>query len=249
MSDSAVIVWDLETVPDLKAAARMFALEEEDEDGAREKLGSGFPKHPLHQIACIGALIARREDEGWRVSALGAPHAGERPEPDLIRSFVDRIGELRPQLITFNGNGFDLPVLRYRAMVNRVPAPGLHVRPYFNRYTTDALDLCDVLSSFGGNGKTKLDEICRILGLAGKPDGIDGSKVEATIAAGNIEEVARYCETDVVNTYRLWLIHELFRGGLTPEELRWSEGRLRDYVFQHKLANPHLQAAMSFVEP
>ncbi len=95
----------------------------------------------------------------------------------------------------------------------------------------------------------KLDEICHILGLAGKPDGINGSKVEVTIAAGNIEEVARYCETDVVNTYRLWLIHELFRGAITPEELRWSEGQLQDYVFHHKLANPHLQAAMSFVEP
>ncbi len=95
----------------------------------------------------------------------------------------------------------------------------------------------------------KLDDICRILGLAGKPEGIDGSKVEETIAAGRIDEVARYCETDVVNTYRLWLIHELFRGAITFEEMRWSERQLVDYVRQHKLANPHLQAAMDLMEP
>ena len=76
------------------------------------------------------------------VDALGAPHIGERSEAELIGAFVDKIGQLRPQLVTFNGNSFDLPVLRYRAMVNRVPAIGLQVRPYFHRYYDDALDLC-----------------------------------------------------------------------------------------------------------
>jgi predicted PolB exonuclease-like 3'-5' exonuclease len=49
------------------------------------------------------------------------------------------------RVFTFNGHSFDLPVLRYRAMVNRVSAGGLQVRQYFHRYTEDALDLCDVL--------------------------------------------------------------------------------------------------------
>jgi predicted PolB exonuclease-like 3'-5' exonuclease len=182
------------------------------------------------------------------VSALGAPHIEERPEPELIRSFVDRIDQLRPQLVTFNGSGFDLPVLRYRAMVHRIPAPGLQARAYFNRYTNDAIDLCDVLSSFG-TGKMKLDDLSRILGLAGKPDGVDGSKVDVMVSAGQIDEVARYCETDVVNTYRLWLIYELFRGAMTPEQLGWSERQLRDYVRQNKLGNPHLQAAMDLLPP
>jgi 3'-5' exonuclease len=53
-----------------------------------------------------------------------------------------------PQLVTFNGNGFDLPVLRYRAMIHAISAPGLAERSYFNRHTEDALDLCDALSSF-----------------------------------------------------------------------------------------------------
>jgi predicted PolB exonuclease-like 3'-5' exonuclease len=52
------------------------------------------------------------------VDALGAPHVGERSEKALISSFVDRIAQLTPQLVTFNGTSFDLPVLRYRAMVH-----------------------------------------------------------------------------------------------------------------------------------
>ena len=65
-------------------------------------------------------------------------------------------------------NSFDLPVLRYRAMINRVPAPGLSMRPYFNRYTEDAIDLCDALSSFSPQSKITLDELSRIMGLPGQ---------------------------------------------------------------------------------
>lgn len=120
MTEQSIIVWDLETVPDLAAVARMLDLPNATEAEVREALGSGFPKHPLHKIVCIGALVAGRQPEGWRVDALGAPHIGERSEAKLISDFVEKIGQLRPQLITFNGHSFDLPVLRYRAMVNRV---------------------------------------------------------------------------------------------------------------------------------
>lgn len=154
MPDQSVIVWDLETIADIDAAARMLDMKGAIDGDVRAALGSGFPKHPLHKIVCIGALVASRQSEGWQIDALGAPHIGERSEVELIRTFVDKIGQLRPQLITFNGNSFDLPVLRYRAMVNRVSAGGLQVRPYFHRYTDDALDLCDVLASYNPGAKT-----------------------------------------------------------------------------------------------
>src|SRR6516164_3036953 len=186
MPEQSVIVWDLETVPDLAAAARMLDMGNATDAEVREALGSGFPKHPLHKIACIGALIASRQPEGWRVDALGAPHIGERSEAKLISDFIDKIGELHPQLITFNGHSFDLPVLRYRAMVNRISATGLQVRQYFHRYTEDALDLCDVLGSYVPGSKVKLDDVSKILGLSGKPAGIDGSRVEELVLAGQI---------------------------------------------------------------
>jgi 3'-5' exonuclease len=178
------------------------------------------------------------------MDALGAPHIGERSEAKLISDFIDKIGELRPQLITFNGHSFDLPVLRYRAMVNRISATGLQVRQYFHRYTDDALDLCDVLGSYVPGGKVKLDEVSKILGLTGKPEGVDGTRVEEMILAGQIEEVARYCESDVLNTYRVWLVYELFRGAITTEELDWSEAQIRDFVSSRRAPNPHLCAAV-----
>jgi predicted PolB exonuclease-like 3'-5' exonuclease len=248
MPEQSVIVWDLETVPDLAAAARMLDLGEATDAEVRQALGSGFRRHPLHKIACIGALVATRRSEGWRVDALGAPHIGVRTEAKLISDFIEKIGRLLPQLVTFNGHSFDLPVLRYRAMVNRVSAGGLEVRRYFHRYTDDALDLCDALGSYVPGAKVKLDEISKILGLTGKPEGLDGSRVEEMVLAGQIEEVARYCETDVLNTYRVWLVYELFRGSITAAELTWSEAQIRDFVASRKSANPHLCAAVGIVK-
>jgi predicted PolB exonuclease-like 3'-5' exonuclease len=121
----------------------------------------------------------------------------------LSRGFVDKIADLNPQLVTFNGNSFDLPVLRYRAMVHCVAAPGLSARPYFNRYTDDAIDLCDVLSSFAPQAKATLHEICKVMGLSGKPAGIHGGEVARYYLEGKIKEVADYCETDIVNTYAI----------------------------------------------
>jgi predicted PolB exonuclease-like 3'-5' exonuclease len=248
MPEQSIIVWDVETIPDLTAAARMLDLGAATETEVRDALGPGFPKHPLHKIVCIGALVASRQPEGWRMDALGAPHVGERPEGELIKAFAERVGQLRPQLITWNGHSFDLPVLRYRAMVNRISAAGLQVRQYFHRYTEDALDLCDVLGSYVPGGKVKLDEVSKILGLTGKPEGIDGSRVEEMVLAGQIEEVARYCETDVLNTYRVWLVYELFRGSITDKQLEWSEGQIREFVANRKTANPHLEAAVGIAD-
>jgi predicted PolB exonuclease-like 3'-5' exonuclease len=241
---SSVIVWDLETVPDLAGFAAANNLVGKPDADVRAELGNRFPKHIYHSIVCIGALVAHRESDHWAVDALGAPHVGERSEKHLIAAFCDKIAELRPQLVTFNGNSFDLPVLRYRAMIHGVSAPGLAARLYFNRYTEDAVDLCDILSSFAPHSKASLNELSKIMGMPGKPDGIDGTDVERYFLEDRIKEIADYCETDVVNTYQVWLRYKLFRGTLDQNAFEASEANLADFIGGRVNAKAHLTLAL-----
>jgi len=240
-----VLVWDIETVPDISGFAAANDLFDKTAEEVRTEMGDKFPKHIYHSIICIGALTAHRDGDYWKVDALGAPHVGDRSEGELIAAFVDRIADLTPQLVTFNGSSFDLPVLRYRAMLHQVSAIGLSARPYFNRYTDDAMGLCDVLSSFSLQAKSTLHELCRVMGLPGKPDGIDGGDVEKYFREGRIQDIADYCESDVVNTYRVWLRHELFRGKLTNEAFEASEANLAEFIRARSNMKPPL-AALDF---
>jgi 3'-5' exonuclease len=249
MPQQSVIVWDLETVPDLAGFAAANDLVGKAEADIREALGNRFPKHIYHTIVCIGALVAHRDNNHWAVDALGAPHVGDRSEKQLISAFCEKIAELTPQLVTFNGNSFDLPVLRYRAMIHGVSAPGLAARLYFNRYTEDAVDLCDILSSFAPHAKASLNELSKIIGLPGKPEGIDGNEVERYFLEGRIKEIADYCETDVVNTYRVWLRYELFRGQLRESEHDASERCLADFIGRRVKTAPQSPRAPEVQQP
>jgi 3'-5' exonuclease len=238
------IIWDLETIPDLAAFKRMHGTPDITDEEAEALLRDKFAKLPLHLIACIGAVVAQRGECGWRIVSLGAPHIGSHPESEIIARFVSRLEELRPQLVAYNGHGFDLPVLRYRAMVHSLAAPGLNCRSYFNRYSEDCLDLCDALASYDARSKISLDALCRVLGLPGKPEGIDGSQVSEYVKQGRIQEVADYCETDVVNTYRVFLRYELFRGNLTPEQHEASEADVEAMLRGKVEEKPHLAALL-----
>jgi predicted PolB exonuclease-like 3'-5' exonuclease len=240
----SVITWDIETIPDLTGFAAANGLEGKSDDEIRSAMGDKFPKHIYHSIVCIGALVAHRENGGWVIEALGAPNISNRSEKDLISSFIDRIAELAPQLVTFNGSSFDLPVLRYRAMVNGIAAPGLSMRPYFHRYLEDAIDLCDALSSFSSQAKATLHEISRVMGLPGKPIDMSGESVEKYYREGRTREISDYCETDVVNTYRIWLRYELFRGHLSDAAFQSSEASLIDFIKARENTKPHLSEVL-----
>lgn len=219
----SVIVWDLETVPDLQGYARVNNLRDKTDDEITAAMGSKFPKPIYHSIICIGMIVAQFKDDHWTLDTVSAQHVGNQTERELLTHFIDHVETHQPLLVTYNGSGFDLPVLRYRAMIHKLSAPTLFKRPYFNRYSTDSLDICDALSSFGLSTKVKLNEVCRIMGLDGKPQEIDGSQVGEYYRAGRIQEIADYCISDVVNTYRLWLRYELFKGNLDEEGFARSE--------------------------
>jgi hypothetical protein len=112
---------------------------------ALSKCGDGLASLLLSGVFALNTYTILIINNGWRkqrdkaCNFLKLPNT--RPSaPGVTKSvtfagflWVEKIGQLRPQLITFNGHSFDLPVLRYRAMVNRVPAAGLQVRQYFHR--------------------------------------------------------------------------------------------------------------------
>src|SRR6476646_10770099 len=105
-----VIVWDIETAPDLRGYAAAKGLMDKSDEEVRAEMGEKFPKLIYHSVVCIGALVAQRREEHWEVCAVGAPNVGERSEKEIIAAFVNRIADLTPQLVTFNGASFDLPV-------------------------------------------------------------------------------------------------------------------------------------------
>jgi len=179
------------------------------------------------------------ERDGWTVRSLGAPHIGDRTESDIIHAFVQRVQSLHARLISFNGHSFDSAVLRYRAMVNCVRAAGLDQRAYFiatpkmpRPVRRVVLVRCPIQNDTGR--PLSCPE------LTGKPTGIDGSQVARYYKEGRLQEVANYCETDVVNTYRVWLRYELFRGRLSETDFAASEDNLRSHLTAKLATDPHL---------
>jgi predicted PolB exonuclease-like 3'-5' exonuclease len=225
------LVFDIETVADVAGLRKVYALAPELTDAdvldwalQQRRATSGTEFVPSHLQRVIAIACVLREGETLRVASVGSP---EDPEPELIRRFFDLVERHTPQLVSWNGGGFDLPVLSYRAMVHGITAArfwdwgdddkDFRYNSYLGRYHTRHLDLMDVLALYQPRNYAGLDAMAKLAGFPGKL-GFAGSEVHASYAAGRIEEIRRYCETDVVNTYLLYLRFQLLRGTLSAEE-------------------------------
>lgn len=252
-----VVVFDIETVPDLAAGRALLGEQAEGltQVALRARLGAryaregqdpatAFLKPPLHAVACLALLVAERDtfEEPWRVRRMASRHVGETPEAEILGLFERTLAQRpAPMLAGFNTSGFDLPVLRYRAIATGVPMPSLHGgngRDYAYRYGKDHLDLADRLSGFRASPMPSLAEACALIGLTAKA-GMDGSEVEPAMEAGRGEEVAAYCETDVAATWLLLLRYWQATGALPPDPARHSFAGFAAYLEEHR-AEPHL---------
>lgn len=222
-----VLVFDIETIPDVEAGRRLYKLGDlSDADVARvlamkrrQQTGeSEFLRHHLHRIVAISAVL--RHADTVRVWSLGETTSDEA---DLIRRFFDGIEKYTPTLVTWNGSGFDLPVLHYRALKHGIPAPrywengaedqSFRFNNYLNRFHERHTDLMDVLSGYQARACAPLDELAVLLGFPGKL-GMSGADVWDQYQAGKLADIRDYCETDVLNTYLIYLRFELMRGNL-----------------------------------
>ena len=227
-SVTPVLAFDIETVPDTAGLRKIYGLTEsipDDEVAAmafqRRRQSVGHDFLPLHQHRVVAIACALRDRDGFRVWSLGEP--GE-PEGQLIQRFFDGVEKFTPQLVSWNGGGFDLPVLNYRGMLYAVRAArywelgdgdrDFRYNNYIGRYHTRHLDLMDLLGLY--QSRVPLDEFAQLLGLPGKI-GMHGSAVWDAFRAGQIEAIRSYCEADVANTYALYLRFQLMRGMHSPD--------------------------------
>jgi len=189
-----ILVFDIETRLDTEAVCKGLRLGPHDPAVAREAVGEDFPRLPFHQLVALGRIEVFFDDGAWQLGQIACDCAADLREAEMLAHFDERVAQLRPVLVGFNIKGFDLPVLRYRAMMHNMMLRGLPSRKYFARYFDEAEDLCDVLANYDARGKVSLDLLSRVLGLPGKPDDVGGGKLEPLIEAGDFATINSYCE-------------------------------------------------------
>ena len=236
------LVFDIETVPDTDLGRRLYDLRDlSDEHVAqimftkrRQETGSEFLSHEQHRIVAISVVMRSRET--LRVWSLGDENSSEK---DLIERFFDGLEKYTPDLVSWNGAGFDLPVLHYRSLLHSVPAarywemgnsdPSFRYSNYLSRFHWRHMDLMDILSGFQGRGRASLQDIALLLGFPGKL-GMHGADVWPAYLKGGLSRIRDYCETDVLNTYLIYLRFERVRGHLDAAEHARELARLRQLL-------------------
>ena len=247
-----VLVFDIETVPDAELGRRIYGLTEDvpDEDVVRameqlrmQKTG-GHPFQPLYLQKVVCVSVVYHTDSVLVAKSLESVEAEEHA---IIRSFFDGIERAAPRLVSWNGNGFDLAVLNYRAMRHGIGAPRFwetgdrerefRYNNYISRYHERHLDLMDVLSRYNPRASAGLDDFATALGFPGKPEGMSGGEVWPAYRDGRLAEIREYCETDALSTYLVFLRFELLRGRLSREKYVELCDQLQSYLEEEDKAH------------
>jgi predicted PolB exonuclease-like 3'-5' exonuclease len=248
----AILVFDIETIPDVESGRTLYDLQglsEEDTAKAmfalrRAKVGHDFLPHYLQKICAISLVLSQGSQ--IKVWSLGEESADEK---ELITRFFLGIDKHTPTLVSWNGSGFDLPVLHYRALLHGITAPtyweigenqqNFRWNNYLSRFHYRHLDLMDVIAGYQNKAFAPLDELSSMLGFPGKM-GMSGSKVWEYYLSGQIKSIRDYCETDVLNTYCVFLRFELMRGVINQEEYNRFMDALKAYLRIESKQQAHL---------
>jgi len=264
MPHQNLFVFDIETVPDTDAVPNLTGFDEPDINARRTELEryhlditdgrNAFPRQPFHKVVAISFLEAEIERDGlqeaYLLKELRSGGDAKSSEKDLVEGFFRYVERLRPRLVSFNGRGFDLAVLKYRAMVHGISARFLYSdgdkwNSYTSRYSDDwHCDLMEVMSDYGASARVKLNEVCSVLGFPGK-FGVDGSKVSEMVDQGRIDDIRDYCETDVLNTYLVYLRHMHHRGKLSTDAYNRAVADLVSLIETEGESRPHLTEFMT----
>jgi len=244
-----VLVFDIETVPDVAGGRGLFGLEGLDDNAAaeamfnlrRQETGNDFLRHHLQRIVAISAVFRSRDQIA--VWTLGDEQADEKT---ILEKFFHLIERYSPTLVSWNGSGFDLPVLHYRALVHGVASPrywdqghddkNFKWNNYLSRYHDRHTDLMDLMALYNNRAFVPLDQMAALLGFPGKM-GMSGAKVWDAFQQGDIKGIRDYCETDVLNTWLVYLRFQLIRGVIMDDGYQAELNMVKDYL--RREARPH----------
>ena len=235
-----VLVFDIETIPDIDGSRRLYDLHGlSDEDVARavfhlrrQQANSETLRHHLHRIVAISALLV--SGDNFKLWSLGDEDSSEQ---DLLQRFYAGLERYSPQLVSWNGSGFGLPVIQYRSLLYPLNArrywesgrddSEFHDNNYPSRFHQRHTDLMDVLSAYQPQAAISLQEIACLCGFPGNI-GLHGKRVWETWLSGDIQTIRNDCETRVLNTYLVYLNWERNRGNLDQQQYIALCQRVRD---------------------
>ena len=251
-----ILVFDIETVPDTVNGSKILGLKDlGDQDIIKamehmqfQKTGTMFQPLHLHKIVAISVLYKNHE----KLSLLSLGELDSK-ESDLLKLFFGAIDKYQPQLVSWNGKGFDLPVIHYRSLLHGVSSikywdkgdddKEFKWNNYHNRYHDRNLDLMDVLGAY--RNSAPLSDVAQIIGAPGKY-GIDGSKVTEYYLKNDIKTIRDYCETDVLNTYLVFLKYQLIANNISENE--YNKFRKEIFLLLDESENQHWQEFSSLCE-
>jgi predicted PolB exonuclease-like 3'-5' exonuclease len=223
----AFAVFDIETRIDKRLLNQVFFPRDNlNDDEALEHFrqdprnrNSDFMPLTLH----LPITIAVGEvDDNYVLRAVDNLPCGDYSEERLVRDFWQRLERLDGTLVSFNGRGFDLPVLELAALRYGI-ATSNYCDALRSATSERHLDLYAWLTNDGTVGlRGGMNLLLKMIGMDGKTD-LDGSKVQAYFEAGRIDEIRQYCRADVIRTYALFLRVELMRGRIDEQAYRAAQ--------------------------
>jgi predicted PolB exonuclease-like 3'-5' exonuclease len=218
------LVFDIESVPDTELGRRLYNLGDLDDASVarvmffkqKQARQTEFLPLPQHRIVVISAVL--RTGDGIHIFSLSEEDSTEK---QIVQRFYDGIERYSPEIVSWNGSGFDLPLLQYRGLLHGVRAAlywevgdtdrEFRYNNYIGRFHWRHIDLMDVLSAYQPGARSSLEQVALLLGLPGKL-GMSGDRVWEYYCEGRVREIREYCETDVLNTHLIFLRFQLMRG-------------------------------------
>jgi predicted PolB exonuclease-like 3'-5' exonuclease len=248
MFDRPIVAFDIECIPDPELGREVWGLSGTDlevvqamaERRLRETDGTNrYPALPWHRVVCVCATTFEPRTGQVRLSVLGGDEASERYALAGFFDLFEGDGP-GPRLVSWNGGGYDLPVLRYRGMRHGLSAPALYggggdrrAGGYLHRYQDLRVDLMDVLCSHGTSTRAGLAATAEAMGLPGKGF-LEGHVYEQWLG-GERERVLSYCKLDTLLTFLVFLSWTHHTGALAAQgfarimaSVRWAIEGERD---------------------